>query len=322
MVARHHHLLVVTLLFVAARPVEGARQRDASSRIPIIVAHRLRGGADRRTNDKTVAPSSSLTAATNPPAAFVQNLRLRVDLPKVADALLAGAGLAGTMALMGAIEPKLGLKLFVPPMMASGIIFFSPATPPSPKGLLSGTVGCASVSLGLLSLLKGAGLSPITAQGCAAGALLVWYKATACIFPPAAVLCVLMAGATPTPTMASHLSFVANPWLAGHAVLYASAMGVSALRDQTRQVLNRQRLRDSLAGISMEELKAIFDRFDTSKDGSLDASELKCALRVALGADLSIGECKKLIQTLDVDATDTLDFKEFSEIIRGRSKLQ
>ena len=147
------HLIVVAAVLLVAVPGESKR-RDAKK--PIVVTHQrrrhldrlaaLRGGADHRSNKDDTA--SSLVAATNNPPAFVQNLRLRVDVPKVTDALLAGAGLAGTMALMGALEPKLGLKLFVPPMMASGIIFFSPATPPSPKGVLSGTVGCASVSQG------------------------------------------------------------------------------------------------------------------------------------------------------------------------------
>ena len=45
----------------------------------------------------------------------------------------------------------------------------------------------------VFSLLSGA-VSPAAASGAAAGALLVWYKATECIFPPAAVVCVLMAG--------------------------------------------------------------------------------------------------------------------------------
>ena len=34
-------------------------------------------------------------------------------------------------------------------------------------------------------------------------------------------------------------------------------------------------------------------------------------VRVALGADLSMAECNKLIQALDEDGTDSLDFNEF-----------
>lgn len=70
----------------------------------------------------------------------------KLDLSKCVDSILAGIGLAGSCALIGVLEPRLGKKLFVPPMMASGIIFFSPQAPPSPKGLISGTIGSGSVS--------------------------------------------------------------------------------------------------------------------------------------------------------------------------------
>ena len=33
-------------------------------------------------------------------------------------------------------------------------------------------------------------------------------------------------------------------------------------------------------------MRKVFNQFDTSKDGSLDALELRCALRVALGVDV------------------------------------
>ena len=124
------------------------------------------------------------------------------------------------------------------------------------------------------------------------------------------------------PAGTSKFSFVANPWLAGHVCLYAAAYSVGLARDQVRQGFNRQRLQGALKGMSTEQLKEIFSRFDTSKDGSLDASELKLALRVALGADLSMAECNKLIQALDEDGTDSLDFNEFKEIIEDRSRKE
>ena len=163
-------------------------------------------------------------------------------LDKVVDACLAGLGLASSCALLGAFEPRFGVKLFVPPMMASGILFFSPVKPPSPKGILSGTVGCASVSAAVFTLLSGV-VSPAAASGAAAGALLMWYKATECIFPPAAVVCVLMAGQTGSAsglkalTSPAGLNWLATTWLGGHACLYAGAMGMAAVRGKARQVL-------------------------------------------------------------------------------------
>lgn len=263
----------------------------------------LRGGA---TDAKQKKPSSLLVAMKLP----------QFQLDKVVDTCIAGLGLTATFALMGALEPRLGVKLFVPPMMASGLIFFSPATPPSPKGFISGTIGCASVSAAVLSLLSGTMSGP-AAQGAAAGALLVWYKATGCIFPPAAVLCVLMSG---LPAGTAPASWVAAPWIAGHACLYASAYGVSQLRGFASSSINKQQLRSNLKTITDAQLKEIFNTFDTSNDGYLDATELRVALRVALKADLSLRECQSLIEQLDSDGTASLDFGEFKQIITSKTK--
>ena len=203
----------------------------------------LRGG----TKDKEIVPSTERRSNM----LLAQKMPKMPPLAKVVDTVLAGAGLAGTFALIGALEAKVGCKLFVAPMMASGIIFFSPANPPSPRGFLSGTVGCASVCASVFTLLTGmAGVSPAAAHGAAAGALLMWYKATNCIFPPAAVLCVLMSGVTTSP-----LGFVARTWLAGHACLYAGALGVSAIRSQARMSLGKAAL-SKLGGLSQEEVSA------------------------------------------------------------------
>jgi len=292
------NLLTLTLLLAVGPSCRAAR-------VPAFLS--LRGGkGDGRHADGE--PKKSFLTAAKPSLPSLK-------LDKVVDTALAGIGVAGTFALMGALEPLLGVKLFVPPMMASGLIFFSPATPPSPKGFISGTIGCATASAALLSLLTGV-VSPVTAQGCAAGALLVWYKATGCIFPPAAVLCVLMAG---VPAGTNVAQWVAAPWVAGHACIYASALSVSAARSGARRAINRQRLK-TMTKMSTADLKDLFKRFDTSKDGSLDATELKVALRVAVGADFSLGECQALIERVDVDGTNSLDFAEFSNIVDAQAK--
>ena len=82
------------------------------------------------------------------------------------------------------------------------------------------------MSVAVLKILSGSMSAP-AAEGAAAGALLVWYKATGCILPPAAVLCVLMAG---LPAGTAPASWIAAPLLAGHAFLYASAYGMSKVR--------------------------------------------------------------------------------------------
>ena len=242
-------------------------------------------------------------------------------LDKVVDACLAGLGLAGSCALLGVMEPRFGVKLFVPPMMASGILFFSPVKPPSPKGILSGTVGCASVSAAVFTLLSGA-VSPAAASGAAAGALLMWYKATECIFPPAAVVCVLMAGQAGQAsglkalTSPAGLNWLAKTWVGGHACMYAGAMGTAVVRSKARQAIARSKMRQ-MGNLSRDEMRTIFNQFDTSKDGALDAIELRLALRVALGVDVSAGDVDRLIGQIDNDGNGVLNFEEFTSMVKA-----
>ena len=157
------------------------------------------------------------------------------------------------------------------------------------------------------------GVSPVVAQGAAAASLLVWYKALGIVFPPAAVLCVLMAGAD------SPYMFVGKTWLAGHAGLYASALGVAKIRQSTRRAFGERRLA-SLGALSDSDLKKVFTTFDTSGDGSIDATELRLAIKAAIGVELSPADCTKLVQKYDMDGTETLDFGEFKDICKSKTK--
>jgi len=186
-------------------------------------------------HDATIQPLS-------PAEKVKQFFKKKMDVPKIVDSLIAGVGLFASISAMGFLEQKMGVKLFVPPMMASGIIFFAPMHTPDPFGFLSGTAAGVTVCSFFITLL--ANRMPAIGAGAAAGTLLVWYKNTNCIFPPAAVLSVLMAQtivaagasstAAPIARWASSLKFVMAPWLAGHAVLYAAAQGVSLVRQHTQ----------------------------------------------------------------------------------------
>lgn len=152
------------------------------------------------------------------------------SVEKAVDGALAGLGLFAAFAAMGAIEKAFGVSLVAAPMMASAIIFFAAAAPPDPKGFLFGTLGCATICAFVHSLVGSFG-SPAAAMGAAAGALCMIYKSTGCIFPPVAVLCILMAG------KASPYSFVLKTWVPGHILMYTVAVLTSAVRGYARQQL-------------------------------------------------------------------------------------
>jgi hypothetical protein len=191
-------------------------------------------------------------------------------MPKIVDSALAGLGLFGSLALMAVLEPIVGVKLFAAPMMASGIIFFSPSTPPNPFGFLVGTTGSATVAAGALALMSARSMPAAVGAGAAAGALLMWFKSTGTIFPPSAVLSILMAQAVAGGAAAStfsgwtsSLSYVAFPWLTGHALLWASAYGVGSVRSLVRYEFGKAQFR-SMGQKSSAEIRKTFKKFDTS----------------------------------------------------------
>ena len=67
------------------------------------------------------------------------------------------------------------------------------------------------------------------------------------------------------------------------------------------------------------EIKEAFDLFDQDGNESIDAYELKVALR-ALGLEPNEDEVKKLIQLVDEDNSGTIDFNEFLNILAYKMK--
>jgi Ca2+-binding EF-hand superfamily protein len=59
-----------------------------------------------------------------------------------------------------------------------------------------------------------------------------------------------------------------------------------------------------------QEIKEAFDLFDTDGSGSIDAKELKVAMR-ALGFEPKKEEIQKMIQDVDDDGSGTIEFPEF-----------
>jgi Ca2+-binding EF-hand superfamily protein len=71
---------------------------------------------------------------------------------------------------------------------------------------------------------------------------------------------------------------------------------------------------------SSDHLKEMFDKFDTSGDGFIDAKELIVALRVTTGEDLTLDESQKLINAADVDGDGVINFEEFKAICEGEHR--
>uniref|UniRef100_A0A0G4IFG4 EF-hand domain-containing protein n=1 Tax=Chromera velia CCMP2878 TaxID=1169474 RepID=A0A0G4IFG4_9ALVE len=63
-----------------------------------------------------------------------------------------------------------------------------------------------------------------------------------------------------------------------------------------------------------QEVKEAFDLFDTDGSGTIDAKELKVAMR-ALGFEPKKEEVRKMIADIDKDGSGTIDFNEFLDMM-------
>eukprot|EP00939_MAST-03C_sp_MAST-3C-sp1_P000992 g992.t1 len=66
-----------------------------------------------------------------------------------------------------------------------------------------------------------------------------------------------------------------------------------------------------------QEIREAFDLFDTDGSGTIDAKELKVAMR-ALGFEPKKEEIKKMITDIDTDGSGTIDFQEFLEMMTAK----
>merc|ERR1712098_194872 len=64
----------------------------------------------------------------------------------------------------------------------------------------------------------------------------------------------------------------------------------------------------------MGEIKEAFDLFDTDGSGSIDAKELKVAMR-ALGFEPKKEEIQKMISDVDDDGSGTIEYDEFLKMM-------
>eukprot|EP00360_Condylostoma_magnum_P001515 CAMPEP_0168315720 /NCGR_PEP_ID=MMETSP0210-20121227/12478_1 /TAXON_ID=40633 /ORGANISM="Condylostoma magnum, Strain COL2" /LENGTH=106 /DNA_ID=CAMNT_0008291069 /DNA_START=9 /DNA_END=326 /DNA_ORIENTATION=+ len=72
--------------------------------------------------------------------------------------------------------------------------------------------------------------------------------------------------------------------------------------------------RTELTEEQKQEIKEAFDLFDTDGSGSIDARELKVAMR-ALGFEPRKEEVRRMIAEVDKDGSGTIEFPEFLEMM-------
>lgn len=78
--------------------------------------------------------------------------------------------------------------------------------------------------------------------------------------------------------------------------------------------LAKPKRRTDLTEEQKQEIKEAFDLFDTDGSGTIDAKELKVAMR-ALGFEPKKEEIRKMIQDVDKEGTGVIDFPEFLDMM-------
>merc|ERR1719231_301093 len=77
------------------------------------------------------------------------------------------------------------------------------------------------------------------------------------------------------------------------------------------------RQRQDLDEEQKEELREAFNLFDTEHSGTIDARELKAALR-ALGFEVKKEDVRRMLNDVGKDPSQPIDFNDFQEMMRGR----
>lgn len=78
-----------------------------------------------------------------------------------------------------------------------------------------------------------------------------------------------------------------------------------------------QKSKTGLTDEQKQEIREAFDLFDTDGSGTIDAKELKVAMR-ALGFEPKKEEIKKMIADIDKDGSGTIDFEEFLSMMTSK----
>ena len=81
-----------------------------------------------------------------------------------------------------------------------------------------------------------------------------------------------------------------------------------------KTTLAKPKKRSELTEEQKQEIKEAFDLFDTDGSGTIDAKELKVAMR-ALGFEPKKEEIRKMIADVDKDGSGVIDYTEFLDMM-------
>lgn len=249
--------------------------------------------------------------------------------PEVVDAGLAAVSVATVVYLLHVAEGFFpDVAMFHNSMLSAAMAVCNNPVVPSPRAFLV-TSGCGVVAgstfhaLGSIPALSGIAHTPAII----AALHLFFCKLAGASFGSTVNLAYYLSGAWAgwrTP-----LTFIFTPWLLGHCLLYAAASAAAALRRRVRVHLELRAasaaFRDAAAAAAAAgsgggggcgdateaRLRSLFDKYDTSGDGRLDALEFRVAYRVLTGGDISERDAADVIQTVHTSGDGTMDFQEF-----------
>ena len=68
----------------------------------------------------------------------------------------------------------------------------------------------------------------------------------------------------------------------------------------------------------LEELKEAFTLFDTNHNGSIDARELKAAMRALGHKDIKKSDCAQMFYEVNKEPSQSLTFEEFCQVMQHR----